>query len=318
MSKRPTAFEIEEYLQRFNYTDMINNINNFNGETLECIIIKKEQTGTIFNDFHHHSLYEMLYISKGKVQYGIEDQKYDLSAGDFILIAPNILHKLLKIVEEPCERIVLTFTSKYLDSFKTENTDLSVIFQKISSSNNHKLTVLPAFKEEIFDTLNKMQGLFLSKEYGNDILFKSYFAQLLVRLNKEVSFIETENESNEKNIIIHKAKMFAINNLDKKISIIIKKKLYIIVNGIEENITFLDDLFSAINLPNEVDRDNVDKVINKLNVGNIIIYIPIPSLPILLASAIFITIANNLVIPPPIIRIIVDLINLFFIINYMF
>ena len=61
-----------------------------------------------------------------------------------------------------------------------------------------------------------------------------------------------------------------------------------------------------------------DKVINKLNVGNIIIYIPIPSLPILLASAIFITIANNLVIPPPIIRIIVDLINLFFIINYMF
>lgn len=219
MSKRPTAFEIEEYLQRFNYTDMINNINNFNGETLERIIIKKEQIGTIFNDFHHHSLYEMLYISKGKVQYGIEDQKYDLSADDFILIAPNILHKLLKIVEEPCERIVLTFTSKYLDSFKTENTDLSVIFQKISSSNNHKLTVLPAFKEEIFDTLNKMQGLFLSKEYGNDILFKSYFAQLLVRLNKEVSFIETENESNEKNIIIHKAKMFAINNLDKKISI---------------------------------------------------------------------------------------------------
>lgn len=81
---------------------------------------KKEQIGTIFNDFHHHSLYKMLYISKGKVQYGIEDQKYDLSAGDFILIAPNILHKLLKIVEEPCERIVLTFTSKYLDSFKTK------------------------------------------------------------------------------------------------------------------------------------------------------------------------------------------------------
>ena len=43
MSKRPTAFEIEEYLQRFNYTDMINNINNFNGETLERIeeIIQK-------------------------------------------------------------------------------------------------------------------------------------------------------------------------------------------------------------------------------------------------------------------------------------
>ncbi len=219
MSKRPTAFEIEEYLERYNYIDVINNINKFNGETLECLIIKKEQIGNIFKDFHHHSLYEMLYISKGKVQYGIEDKKYDLNAGDFVLIAPNILHKLLKIVEEPCERIILTFTKKFIDTFKTENTDLSVIFQKIASSNNHKLTVLPAFKEEIADTLNKMQGLFLSKEYGDDILFKAYFAQLLVRMNKEVSFIENEDELNENNNIIHKARMFAINNLDKKISV---------------------------------------------------------------------------------------------------
>ena len=219
MSKRPTAFEIEEYRERFNYIEVINNINKFNGETLECVIIKKEQIGNIFNDFHHHSLYEMLYISKGKVQYGIEDEKYDLNAGDFVLIAPNVLHKLIKIVEEPCERIILTFTKKYIDTFKTENTDLSVIFQKIASSNNHKLTVLPAFKAEISDTLNKMQGLFLSKEYGDDLLFKAYFAQLLIRMNKEVSFIENEDELDEKNNIIHKARIFAINNLDKKISV---------------------------------------------------------------------------------------------------
>ena len=219
MSKRPTAFEIEEYLERFNYIEVINNINKFNGETLECVIIKKEQIGNIFNDFHHHSLYEMLYISKGKVQYGIEDEKYDLNAGDFVLIAPNVLHKLIKIVEEPCERIILTFTKKYIDTFKTENTDLSVIFQKIASSNNHKLTVLPAFKAEISNTLNKMQGLFLSKEYGDDLLFKAYFAQLLIRMNKEVSFIENEDELDEKNNIIHKARIFAINNLDKKISV---------------------------------------------------------------------------------------------------
>ena len=47
-----------------------------------------------------------------------------------------------------------------------------------------------------------MLGLFLSKEYGDDILFKAYFAQLLVRMNKEVSFIENEDELNEKNNII--------------------------------------------------------------------------------------------------------------------
>ena len=88
--------------------------------------------------------------------------------------------------------------------------------------------------------------------------------------------------------------------------------------GIIDSTICLLLFLSDISLLIEVDNDNEHNVMNKLNVGNTIIYVAIPVFPMALVKNIFIIIANNLVIPPPIIKIIVDLINLFFIFNYMF
>ena len=74
----------------------------------------------------------------------------------------------------------------------------------------------------------------------------------------------------------------------------------------------------AVTLLIEVDKDIVQRVMNKLNVGNTNIYRPMPSSLILLVKNIFKIMARALVTAPPIIKIIVDFINLFFIVNYMF
>ena len=95
-------------------------------------------------------------------------------------------------------------------------------------------------------------------------------------------------------------------------------KLYNKLGGIIDNITFLLLLFSATNLLIEVDKDKVDNVINKLKVGSTNIYKDTTLVPIFLVSTIFIIIENILVNNPPIIKIKVDLINLLFIIDYMF
>ncbi len=103
---------------------------------------------------------------------------------------------------------------------------------------------------------------------------------------------------------------------------IINKNIKNILNnrlgGIIDNITVLLLLFSANNLLTEVDRDIVDNVINKLKVGSTNIYRDTPLVPIFLESTILIIIENILVKNPPIIKIKVDLINLLFIIKYMF
>lgn len=90
------------------------------------------------------------------------------------------------------------------------------------------------------------------------------------------------------------------------------------IKGIVGNTIFLLlVLCSLTNLEMATGRPRDDNVINKLNVGNIREYIPIPSVEIALVRAIFIIIPNTLVIRPPNINIIVDLIKLFFILIYM-
>ena len=89
--------------------------------------------------------------------------------------------------------------------------------------------------------------------------------------------------------------------------------------GIIENIIFLLLLFdSAIKLLIAKGSPNCANVISSEYVGKIMLYRFIASLDTVLVKIIFITNPNNLVNNAPIIKISVDLINLFFIIKYMF
>lgn len=73
--------------------------------------------------------------------------------------------------------------------------------------------------------------------------------------------------------------------------------------------------FSLTSLEIAMGSPREHRVINRLKVGSIREYKPIPSVDMALVRAIFIIIPNTLVIRPPNIKIMVDFINLFFIFN---
>ena len=118
--KNKTITEIEEYLQKYKYDQDLDDFQSQKSLMPECLILKKHNVGTVFYDFHHHDLYEILYIVKGKVVYLVENKKYTLESGEMVLISPSILHKLQTIVEEPCERIVITFTERFAKNNSTQ------------------------------------------------------------------------------------------------------------------------------------------------------------------------------------------------------
>lgn len=95
-----------------------------------------------------------------------------------------------------------------------------------------------------------------------------------------------------------------------KIRRIIRKKFTASKNGIDVKTIFLLLYFSSLtSFDIAVGKDICDKDINNENVGNISIYKLIPSIPIVLVVTILINIPRILVRNPPIIKIIVDLIN---------
>ena len=98
----------------------------------------------------------------------------------------------------------------------------------------------------------------------------------------------------------------------------ISNRLKIIIKGIVGRIIFLLlFLCSLTNLEIAIGSPRDDRVINRLNVGNIREYIPIPFVVIVLVRTIFINIPSILVRNPPKIKMIIDFKKLFFIIKYM-
>lgn len=101
-------------------------------------------------------------------------------------------------------------------------------------------------------------------------------------------------------------------------NIIITNILVIIIIGIVEVIIFLLlYLSSDTSLDIDIGRLSPVIVIASENVGSINEYRLIPSIPIILVVIIFIKRPNTLVIRPPIISIIVDLIKFSFILDFM-
>ena len=93
--------------------------------------------------------------------------------------------------------------------------------------------------------------------------------------------------------------------------------IVIVMGIIEKNSFLLFFVLSATSLDNAIGSPNWDKFMNKDIVGSISIYSDSPSIPIFLVIIIFMNIPNILVINPPNKSIIVEVINLFFIVNLM-
>ena len=190
--KNKTITEIEEYLQKYKYDQDLDDFQSQKSLMPECLILKKHNVGTVFYDFHHHDLYEILYIVKGKVVYLVENKKYTLESGEMVLISPSILHKLQTIVEEPCERIVITFTERFAKNNSTNNTDLLRIFKVMNESKYHKLSFNNAYKRKLEALLDTMQRIMFEERYGTDVIYNASFCSLMVLINSELESNESE------------------------------------------------------------------------------------------------------------------------------
>ena len=222
--KTKTITEIEEYLETYKYNEDLDDYKFQKDLIPECVILKKHNVGSIFYDFHHHDLYEILYIVSGKVTYLVENKKYTLEAGEMVLISPSVLHKLQTIIEEPCERIVITFTERYAKLNSTSNTDLLKIFKNINQTKYHKLSFNNAFKRRFEAILETMQRIMFEERYGTDVIYNSSFCSLLVLINRESeSTISDIHPISYENKLILKAGNYIEENLDKNVTIVVPR-----------------------------------------------------------------------------------------------
>jgi len=78
------------------------------------------------NDDHFHNLYEFDYIKKGNTAYIINNEMYNLTSGDVVVMPPNTLHKDIQSDKEIREKIFFYLDRNYLSTFLDSRMSLPV------------------------------------------------------------------------------------------------------------------------------------------------------------------------------------------------
>ena len=184
----------------------------------DAFVIKMDNIIKTYESLHHHDNYEILYIKKGESRFYVDEKIYDVKSGDILLITPNTLHKLEMNDDNENERIIISFSERWLDKLSTANTSFSDLFTRIEETKNYLTRLSDESKVKIEFHLNKLLKYQFSDVYGEDLLFNANFAMMLIEIyhiinNQEVTEYVYENK------LVTKCIDYVMNNLSKDISI---------------------------------------------------------------------------------------------------
>lgn len=151
-----------------------------------CLENKTFSFAHLYNDektmnIHIHNCYEIYYSISGARQFLIDNYLYDIKDGDIFFINQFESHYVRQVDKNEHERIVISIYPEYLKENSTKITNLENCFQYRNKDMPHKIHLN---KEEQKIFIYFIHKLHTNQGFGEDILDKSIFLELMVFLNK--------------------------------------------------------------------------------------------------------------------------------------
>lgn len=154
------------------------------------IFIFEGSTGNYHRDRHWHRSIEIFAVSGGELEFYIDDRKWHLEAGDFMIVNSNEVHSIDSPLQN--ETIVLQIPLKMFEDYFTAE-------QFIWFSHE------PGRRDERFmELLKELYQVYSSGKYGYDMKSKSIFYQIMYLLVKDYRLTEVDDDSVRKNKNLNK------------------------------------------------------------------------------------------------------------------
>lgn len=141
--------------------------------------------GKYIREKHWHRSIELFAVKKGALDFYLNEQKYHLTEGEFVLVNSNELHSVH--AAQPNETIVLQIPLNVFQNYFTKE-------QFIWFSHSEKTV-----DSQVFALLSKMYEQLCGKEIGYELLMQSYFYQLEYLLVTKYRKLEVMEELLKKN-----------------------------------------------------------------------------------------------------------------------
>ncbi|NLK74333.1 MAG: AraC family transcriptional regulator, partial [Clostridiales bacterium] len=130
---------------------------------------------------HIHDCYEIYYSISGGKQFLIDNKSYKIQPGDLFFINQYESHYITQIDKEEHERIVISIHPEFLRELSTDITELDYCFNYRESGFSHRISLDKEQQQRLMYFIHKITSL---SGYGQDVMERSVFIELMVMLNK--------------------------------------------------------------------------------------------------------------------------------------
>ena len=134
-------------------------------------------------DFHYHDFCKVLLLISGSGGYNVEGQRYNLQAGDVVLIGNRCVHRPEFPAGLPYERIIIYIDPAFLRRHSMDDCDLEAVF---SGAEGHVLRTDDFSRRRLMALAEALEREMAIEEYGRVLVSRSQLLQLIVEIARSL------------------------------------------------------------------------------------------------------------------------------------
>ena len=152
-----------------------------NGYLMDHFRLYHHQTKGVVSDYHYHEFFKLLLLISGSGEYVVDGQRYNLQAGDLILVPCDSVHRPELNSNVDYERVILYMDAHFLTQESTDDCDLAACFDV---QNGHVLRLDAEQYQCILALTAQLEQEMSIDQCGHQVASKAKLLELLVLLRR--------------------------------------------------------------------------------------------------------------------------------------
>jgi len=144
---------------------------------------------------HYEGGYEIYMFIRGKGEYFVEGQRYELTPYSVLIFNTSELHKLEISVDEPYERMVIIIGAGFMPPFLVGGIDLLKTFRNRALGYKNKISAETAERYGLPALCTKFERLCRAGTPESEVVAKCVIIEMLTAINEAVSGIEDKAQT---------------------------------------------------------------------------------------------------------------------------
>ena len=145
-------------------------------------------------DFHFHDFDKLVILLSGKVDYLVENERYELKAWDILLVKHHTIHRAIIDKSLPYERIIIYLDRKFFDRAFPE-ARLMDCFETADRSGRHLLEPNMEQISALSQVIEAYEKALEDTGFGSQTMRDTFIMQLLIQVGRVRAVVPEEAKS---------------------------------------------------------------------------------------------------------------------------